>query len=155
MPPPMIRVMRGKAASGREAVGLLDKRGASGGAGEALDGPFCEASRRITLTSSSTERPLRAAPSRSASRIASSSFRIVRLAILTGSVQIDSNAIINLIALQSKLADGEQDPNEGQRDNPEGNRPPTALAAFGPPHRRDGVGRERQAFPCHGFELPD
>ena len=41
----------------------------------------CAASRRITRTSSSTERPLRAARSRSSSRMASSSFRIVRLAM--------------------------------------------------------------------------
>src|SRR6516225_6234767 len=144
MPPPMTRVMRGKAASAREAGRL--RRGASGGAGKALDGPFCEASRRITLTSSSTERPLRAARSRSASRIASSSFRIVRLAIGPP----PSNG---MIAMLSKLTDGKQNPDEGERDDPEGNRPPTALAALGPPHRRNGLRRERQALPRHGFEL--
>jgi hypothetical protein len=48
----------------------------------------------MTRTSSSTERPLRAARSRSESRIASSSFRMVKLA-MAGSIQY------NLIAMLS------------------------------------------------------
>src|SRR5579864_3590132 len=133
----MIRVTRGRspaacvAGDDRVAPGAAVK-----GAGEALEEPFSEASRRITRTSSSTERPLRAARSRNASLTASSSFRMVRLAMAAFvSRDLDCNDINIVIAVQSQLPNGEQDTDEGERDDPERQRPPTALATLGSSHR--------------------
>src|SRR5437660_8789067 len=94
-------------------------------------GRFCDASRRITRTSSSTERPLRAARSRSSALMASSSLRMVRLAMAR--VQMRQQRYHNMIALQSdrKPPHRKQDGNEGDGDDPQRDGAPAVLAPFG------------------------
>src|SRR4051812_6642157 len=108
MPPPMIRVMRGSETA------VAGFRGAAGPAGRAA--ASCEdAARKMTRTSSSTERPLRAARSRSSALTASSSFRMVRLAT-RDFTKFAGDDSIEMIALQSELPDRDQDPDEGHGD---------------------------------------
>src|ERR1700730_16828367 len=151
MPPPMIRVTRarpGAALPARCGAGAV--REASAEAAAAREGWFWEASRRITRTSSSTERPLRAARSRNSSRMASSSFRIVRLAIGSRDLS-DGNASIRLIALQSQLADGDQYRDESPGDDPERQRAPAALASLGARHLEKSRRGQRRTLACHNL----
>src|SRR5579872_138692 len=135
----MIRVTRESPIWVRPGGGTAS-RSSGVGAWLGVGAPSRAAARRIMRTSSSTERPLRAARSRRASLMASSSLRMVRLANHSLRRAYDCNDSRHLIALQSKRSDDEKHPDKGQGDNPKRQRPPTALAAFGPPHGRDGFG---------------
>src|SRR6185437_16357503 len=151
MPPPMIKVTPARSgAPVRRAVGDGASTGGSPGCW-GLPRPWT-VSRRITLTSSSTERPFWAERSRRWALTLSSSFRMVRLATdFSGTLRLQCYHI--LTALQSNLADGHQDTDKGHGDDPERHRTPAVLAALGPGHRGDRLGRQGPPFPGHGFEL--
>src|SRR3954451_12631086 len=125
MPPPMIRVTRfcapERAGGGR--AGLGDGVAAN-------PGRSCDASRRITRTSSSTERPFRAARSRSSALMASSSLRMVRLAIRGTTAGSDSTIMLALLS-DCKPAYCKQDADKGDGDDPQRDGAPAVLAAFG------------------------
>src|SRR3954466_6430876 len=118
MPPPIINVTRDCSAE-------TTRCGSSGAIGAACDGVaanpgrFCDASRRITRTSSSTERPWRAARSRSSALTASSSLLIVRLANVSPRYLQAMISQSDCIAIRSELADGQQNPDEGGGDDPQ------------------------------------
>src|SRR5207302_7168839 len=52
-------------------------------------------------------------------------------------------------SLQSQLPDGDQNSDEGRRDDPERRGAPAALAALGPADGRNRLGRQGQALPGH------
>src|SRR6201985_2674000 len=116
---PAPKGLRGMAWAGDEGVEAARPASAEGD---------CDASRRMTRTSSSTERPFWAARSRSRSRTASSSFRIVRLAITRP--ENDGNASSMTQALQSHLPDDDQNADKGDRDDPQRHGPPAVFAGF-------------------------
>src|SRR6185312_5485970 len=82
----------------------------------------------------------------------SSSFRMVRLAICSLS-RIDSNAIKEVIALQSQVQDGEQNPDEGRGDDPDRDGTPAMLAALATAHGGNRVRRQDETLQRHGLEL--
>src|SRR5580658_1790346 len=93
--------------------------------------PVCSAaSRRMTRTSSSIDRPWPAARRRMSFFSLSSSCRTVRLP-MAGSVDITITSTA-LIALQSMLSqDPESDPKQQRGDDPQRRHGPAAAAAFG------------------------
>src|SRR5438270_12873614 len=141
MPPPMIRVMPGAALAPPWGVAAARGARAPTGAGDDTPGARCDACRKITRTSSSTERPLRAARSRSSALMASSSLRMVRLAMVR--IQICQQCYHNMIALQSNREPPhrKQDGNEGDGDDPQRDGAPAVLAPFGAAERRDRLRR--------------
>src|SRR6185369_17625600 len=149
MPPPMMSVTAARRLPASTA-------GRSAGAGRAGAGAwFCAASRRMTRTSSSTERPLRAARSRNSSRMASSSRLMVRLAMGFGPPerQCASNASIRLTALQSELPDRPENPDKGGGDDPDRQGPPAVLAGLGPAEGGNRLRRQGDALAHHLFHV--
>src|SRR4029077_4277338 len=112
----------------------------------------CAASFRMTRTSSSIDRPWRAARSRKSFFSLSSSCRTVRLAMAGSAMKSETSTV--LIALQSvQSPDMKGDPKQQRGDHPERRYGPTAAAAFGFLHLGERLRRQHQAVAGDLVEL--
>src|SRR6516164_6939679 len=67
-------------------------------------------------------------------------------------ILLASNAIIAVIAMQSKLLDRDQDADEGRSNDPERDGAPSALLSLAAPHGGDRFRRQLHAVPRQELE---
>src|ERR1700685_1351668 len=151
MPPPIMSRTRLPFAFGARACCRTGRDG--GSKSSRISWPVCAAaSRKMTRTSSSIDRPWRAARRRSSFLSLSSSWRTVRLAIGTSSGLSEATTV--MIALQSLPSqDLESDPKQQRRDRPKRRQSPAEATGFGFVELSDSLRRQHQAIARHGVEL--
>src|SRR5882724_11829067 len=85
--------------------------------------------------------------------MASSSLRMLRLAMGRPGDDRASNASMISLSLQSEMLDRVQDADKGDRDDPERQRAPAILASFDPAEGSDGFRRQHHAVADHALEM--